>query len=303
MSAPRPRRWSLLLVLMVLGLCVPAPSQAQAAPPPPTVDELRQAAAGGSVRARFELARLLASRGEGETALAELARALEAAPSSAELLDAYARLALGLGRPIQALPALEALARLDDGNAESAYLLGVSLLQLSDPAGASDALERATRLRPDMALAFTALGLARNLEKRYELAKEALVEALVLSPGDVETEAALAEAEQGLGELDAAAARAEAVLAKSPHPTALLVRGLVAMEKQDWQKARSTFETLAINEPEAARVHYQLSLACARLGDMKASQKHRELYQQALVAHESRIKALRGVKLPAEGEP
>lgn len=299
----------LLFGLAVVALGAPAEAQNPSPQDPVaqgtsvSLEDLRRAAAAGSVRARFELARVLAGRGEGEPALAELGRALEAAPSSEELLDAYARLALRLGKPIRALPALEALVRLDDGNAETAYLLGVSLLQLGDPAGASDALERATRLRPDMALAFTALGLARNLEKRFELAQAALSEALVLSPGDLETEAALAEAEQGLGQLDAAAARAEAVLAKSAHPTALLVRGLVAMEKQDWPKARSTFETLLTTEPEAARVHYQLSLACARLGDTAASTQHRELYQKALAAQEARIRALRGVKLPSEEKP
>ena len=309
----RRRPMFLLFGLAVFGLGAAAAAPAPAQTPNPqdpaargasvSPEDLQRAAAAGSVRARFELARLLASRGEGEPALTELGRALESAPSSEELLDAYARLALRLGKPIRALPALEALARLDDGNAETAYLLGVSLLQLGDPAVAGETLERATRLRPDMALAFTALGLARNLEKRYEQALAALSEAQVLSPGDLETEAALAEAEQGLGQLDAAATRAEAVLAKSPHPTAMLVRGLVAMEKQDWPKARSTFETLLTAEPEAARVHYQLSLACARLGDTAASTKHRELYQKALVAQESRIRALRGVKLPAEGKP
>jgi tetratricopeptide (TPR) repeat protein len=253
-----------------------------------------------SVQALLQLARLSASVGNATGALADLRKAVDLAPNSEEVLEAFAQVSLSLRRPTPAIVALEDLARMNPTVAGHRYLLGVGLLQAGDFQRAVEELEESERLDPQRTLTLIALGLAHNGIKRYDAGRAVLERALAREPDNVEALAALAESEEGSGDVAAAAGHAERALAKSPrHATANLVRGLVFMKQERYAEARDALLQAVMAEPTSAKAHYQLSLAYARLGDEAGSARHRALYQKALKEAEERIKQLR--RGPAPG--
>lgn len=260
------------------------------------------ATSADSPRALLQQARLESRIGDHEMALSTLRRALALAPNSEDLLAARARLLLGSRSPATAIAPLEALDRMHPTVAEYPYLLGVAWMQVGDMSNAVEALERSRRIEAERPLTLIALGLAFDNQKRYEEAREALGEALRYAPDNPEALAALAEAEEGLGMLDAAEQRVRRVLARrDDHAAALRVLGMVLMKRQDYAEARKALERSVATDP-AAKTHYQLSLACARLGDQEASRRHLEAYRQAQDEREEQLLALRG-RRPAGRHP
>ena len=98
----------------------------------------------------------------------------------------------------------------------------------------------------------------------------------------MEAVAALAEAEDGLGELADAEAHAQRALAAATgHPTANLVMGMVRMKQERYAEARDALERAVAGDPGSPKAQYQLSLAYARLGDEASARRHVELYQRS----------------------
>ncbi|PYQ25614.1 MAG: hypothetical protein DMF81_01715 [Acidobacteria bacterium] len=177
-------------------------------------------------------------------------------------------------------------------------------MQAGDMTAAVDALAEAERLEPNRVLTLVALGLAFNKRKLYAEAKPYLVRSLEREPESVEAVAALAESEEGLGELDEARAHALRAVARSPdQPTANLVLGMVLMKEERFAEARDALEKAAAADPTSAKAHYQLSLAYARLGDEARSRREVELYQKALREVEERLQELRGQAGSAPAAP
>ncbi len=84
-----------------------------------------------------------------------------------------------------------------------------------------------------------ALGLVLNNRKHFADARTVLVDSLELQPDSSEAVAALAEAEAGLGDFDAAAGHAARAMEQSPaSATANLVMGLVLIERRDYTAAQ-----------------------------------------------------------------
>jgi tetratricopeptide (TPR) repeat protein len=254
----------------------------------------RSAAAHDSVRALMDLARLESRDGRNPEALQTLQKALKAAPNSEAVLSAYAQVALAAKAPVPAAATLEALSRMEPAVAQHRYLLGVAEIQAGDMAGAIDSLQEANRLEPNAPLTLLAMGLALNGSKLYGEAKEALEKSLALNPADLEADAALAEAEEGLGELDEAESRAGAVLAKEPrHATANLVLGMVLMKREKFADARAPLERAIAANPASWKAQYQMGLACTRVGDAAGAKEHLELYQKILREEQRTMDALR----------
>ncbi len=256
---------------------------------------LRAAAARfDSARALLQLARLQAGSGDAAGALATLGEASRLAPNSEELLHATAQMALAARRPLPAMLALQNLTRLAPDEAAYHYLLGVALMQAGDMLAACEALTRAEQLEPQRALTLVALGLALNNRKLYDQAAPYLRRGLALEPDSLEAAAALAEAEEGLGELDAAARRAEGVLARDARqPTANLVLGMVEMKRGRHAQARVALTRAVEADPALTKAYYQLSLADARLGDAAAAEQHLSVYRRKLEELEEHLKELR----------
>jgi tetratricopeptide (TPR) repeat protein len=220
------------------------------------------------------------------------ARAL--APSSEEVLSAFAQVALGARMLVPAITTLDVLTRMCSTVSQYHYLLGVALMQAGDMAAAVESLQQADRLEPERPLTLIALGLAHNSRKQYADARRALLHALDLEPEDVDALAALAEAEAGAGELAPAEEHARRALARSDsHPTANLVMGIVLMKRERYAEARDALNKAIAADAGSPAAHYQLSLAYARLGDEANARKQVELYQQKLRETEERLQTLR----------
>jgi tetratricopeptide (TPR) repeat protein len=106
--------------------------------------------------------------------------------------------------------------------------------------------------------------------------------------------AALAEAEEGLGELENAEDHARRALARSSDdPTANLVIAMVLMKQEKLPEARDALLKAAAADPASQKAHYQLSLAYARLGDPASSARHLKLYEENLKKARERVRQLR----------
>jgi tetratricopeptide (TPR) repeat protein len=248
-----------------------------------------------SVRALLLLARLQSGQKDAAGALRSLERARSIAPSSEEVLSAYAQVSLAAKRPVPAILALEALTRMCPSVPQHHYLLGVALMQAGDYPAAAESLQRAQALEPDRPLTLIALGLALNGLKRYGEAAPVLSRSLELEPENVEALSAVAEAEEGSGETGAAEEHAQRALSREPgHGTANLVLGLLRMKEERYAEARDALEKAVLADPSSSKAHYQLSLAFARLNDDLNAKKQLELYKQTLAEMEARLKELRG---------
>ena len=248
-----------------------------------------------SVQALLGLARIQSGVGDARGALDVLERARQLAPNSEEVLGAQARVALAARSPVIATRALEALARMVPSVMENQYLLGVALMQAGDMPSGAVALEEARKLEPNRALTLVALGFAYNGQKLYAEARPHLLRALEIDGTDVEALAALAESEEGLGELEAAELHAKRALARDQnHAIANLVMGLVRMKQERYEEAREALEKAVKTDPTSAKTQYQLSLACARLGDEAGQKAHLDLYTKAQKENAERLRDLQG---------
>jgi len=247
-----------------------------------------------SARALLLLARAQVARKDTRGAADSLQRALALAPNSEEALFASAQLSLGLRAPLAAVRALEPLTRMCAMVAQYHYLLGVALMQAGDMAAAVDALREARRLDPDRPLTLTALGLALNNRKAFEEARTHLARALELEPDSLEATAALAESEEGAGDLARAEEHARRALARAgDHATANLVLGMVRMKQERYEEARASLEQAVATDPGSPKARYLLSLACARAGDEEAAQRHLAAYREKLKEVDERVEQLR----------
>ena len=239
-------------------------------------------AATESVRDLIQKARAQAREGNHRGAAEILERARMVAPNSEEVLGDYAKNNLAAGNPGGAMDALDPLTRMHPTVADYFYLLGVAQLRIKAHDHAVDTLRHSLELDPNRALTWIALGITLNSQKRFAEAKEALVHALEIEPEDVEALVAIAEAEEGLGELELVDVHANRALALAgSHPGAYYALGKARMSQGEFAEARDFFLQTVELSPYSTKAHYQLSLAYARLNDLENSKKHRELHQQA----------------------
>jgi protein O-GlcNAc transferase len=247
-----------------------------------------------SVRELMQAARTQIQQGNQPAALESLRKARTLAPNSEEVLSAYAQVALNARAITPAVLALESLVRMCPDVAPYQHMLGVALMHAGDMPAALDALQRAETLEPNRPSTLLALGAVLNSRNQYADAQAVLSRALDIEPDNLEVAAALAEAEEAQGAVQAAEARAGRVLEKSPaHSSALLVMGMVRLKQERYTEARDTLEKSIAANPGSPKAHYQISLAYARLGDDANAKKHQELYKRRLRETEERLRELR----------
>lgn len=254
----------------------------------------RTAAEYSSVQALLELARYHMRQRDFPAALEALARARTLAPNAEDVLSGFAQVSLAAKAYTPGAVALQHLTRICPTVAQYHYLLGVALMQVGDMVAAVESLTEADRLEPNRALTLIALGLAYNSRKMFAEARPLLLRGLELEPDSVDGVAALAECEEGLGEIEEAERHAQRSLSRDPrHANANLVMGLVLMQRQDYAGARDAFARTIDAEPNLPKAYYQLSLAYARLGDQDNAQKQVALYRDAQKRVEDRISEMR----------
>jgi tetratricopeptide (TPR) repeat protein len=234
-----------------------------------------------SVRALMELARLQTRQKDAAGALSTLEKARDLAPNSEAVLSAFAQVALSMRAPMPALQVLEPLARMCPTVAQYHYMLGIALMQVGDIQSSAAPLREADRLEPDRPLTLIALGLVLNTQRMYGEAKPYLLRALDLEPDNVDGVAALAESEEGLGELEAAETHALRAIARvSDHAIGNLALGMARMKQERYEEACAALEKALRSDPASPKPPYQLSLAWARRGDEAQSKKYLEIYRQ-----------------------
>jgi tetratricopeptide (TPR) repeat protein len=210
------------------------------------------------------------------------------------VLSALAQVSLTARAPLPAILTLQTLTRFCPSVAQYHFMLGVGLMQAGDIAAAIESLQEAQRLEPDRVLTLLALGLSLNIRKRYGDAKSALQRGLELDPDNVDALASLAEADEGLGDTQAADEHARRALARVPaHATGNLVMGMILMTRGEYAPARDALLKAIAADPSSSKALYQLSLAYARLGDDAAAQKYVGLYRDKLREVEARVEELR----------
>jgi tetratricopeptide (TPR) repeat protein len=243
-----------------------------------------------SVQALMELARLQTRQKNTAGALATLESARALAPNSEDVLNAFAQVSLTVAAPVPALQVLEPLARMCPTVARYHYMLGVALMQAGDIQSSVAPLREADRLEPDRPTTLIALGLVLNSQLMYVEAKPYLLRALDLEPENVDGVAALAESEQGLGELAPAETHAlRAIARQSDHAIANLALGMVRMQQERYEEACAALETALRSDPASPKPAYQLSLAWARRGDQAQSKRYLEIYRQRVRAVDMRL--------------
>jgi len=113
-----------------------------------------------SAKARYNLGRSLAARGQHEAALAEYRRSLAIFPEQLEALNNLAATLLRLDRPAEALAALDRAVGLDPGAADVAFNRALALHRLGRRGDAAREFDRGAALDPDRARALAARGAA-----------------------------------------------------------------------------------------------------------------------------------------------
>jgi tetratricopeptide (TPR) repeat protein len=247
-----------------------------------------------SVQALMELARLQTRNKETTAALASLEKARTLAPNSEDVLNAFAQVSLSLRAPVPALQVLLPLVRMCPTVAQYHYMLGIALMQAGDVESSIAPLREADRLEPDRPFTLVALGLVLNTLKMYGEARSHLVRSLDLEPDDADATAALAESEEGLGELEAAETHALRALARSGDSAiANLALGMVRMKQERYEEACAALEKALVADPASPKAPYQLSLAWARRGDQAQSKKYLELYRERVRDIDKRVDEIR----------
>ena len=235
-----------------------------------------------SAEATVKMARNFSRFGNHKRVLSYLEKSLLLAPSSEEALAFHAREALKAGLTSLASRSAEVLARIRPDVAEYQLLLGRVWTGLGNMGEASEALLKAVELDPDYSPAFLPLGLALNHESRFEEAEVFLTRHLDRDPDNPDALAGLAESEERLGRSESAERRAIRVLEQNPrHARAALVLGMLHIGRKEFAEARELLELAVTEEPFLAKAHYQLSFACARLGDRDCARDHLEHYRKA----------------------
>ena len=247
-----------------------------------------------SVQALMELARLQTRQKDAAGSLSTLGKARDLAPNSEDVLNAFAQVSLSVRAPVPALQVLEPLARMCPTTAQYQYMLGVGLMQVGDIQSSVAPLREADRLEPDRPSTLIALGLVLNTQRLYGDAKPYLLRALDLEPDNVDGVAALAESEEGLGELEAAETHALRALARaSDHAIGNLALGMVRMKQERYEEACAALEKALVADPASPKAPYQLSLAWARRGDEAQSKKYLEIYRLRVRSIDMRLAEVR----------
>lgn len=185
----------------------------------------------GDAHAMIDLGEAVVHQGRLDEGLAWYRAALRKKPDLAEAHHRIGIVYLGLRRFDLAADAERRAVELDPESAEAHSNLGTALSYLGRTEEALPAFQSAARLKPERAafrfnLGFTLLALGS-----HEAAVAELERAVELDPGVLEWRIYLAQAQEGCGRLDEAAANYQALLAREPaHPAARA--GLMRLESR-----------------------------------------------------------------------
>lgn len=199
-------------------------------------------------------------RGDATSAEALAQRARLEFPRDPEIARLHGVALLMLGRTRDARSELEEALRLQPDGIEVRSNLASALLAEGEADGAVALLQQIVRARPGDAALRNNLANALRVAGDDARARDEYLAALAIAPDHFGAIVNLAATELALGLAAEAEARLRGVLAKQPHPQALLLLGHVLNQQRRYAEAQTTYEQAARLTPNAAEFPYQAGL-------------------------------------------
>jgi tetratricopeptide (TPR) repeat protein len=217
--------------------------------------------------AQLKLAELMA---QGDAALirqaeSRLLELRETAPVTGEMLNALAYTELRLGKPTDAVQALEEFFVQHPGELGSAILLARAKLVTEDVKGAEEVLQKASAASPQAAEPHVVLGVFYRNTKRPREAETHLQTALTLDPHNSRALYILADVQYGAGRIQDAEATFQRLAALSEAPYKPIYALFLLRQGRNDEAVRE-FERLTKKDPNDRMTRTQLVSAYQLVG-------------------------------------
>ena len=230
-------------------------------------------------KSRFRTARKILTRGinyqrEGRTALADecFRNALKVNPRCAEALRGRGLIALEVGRYRESIKLISAALALHPDDPASLTCLADSCFGQGDTCQALPYYRRVVELSPQSAQAYTKLGQAEEFIGEFEAAANSYRRALELQPDSPEANCKLADVLRRLGEFPEALRLCEDALALDPTRAETYTDlGVVLTDMKNLGAAAEAFQRAQALNPESARTALTLGYFLYKSGDIAAS--------------------------------
>jgi len=203
------------------------------------------------------MARLQLLVGQSAEAVACWEKALELAPNYAYAYDGLGTVAVQRGEFERAVTWFRKSLALRPASPKTRLDLAKALIKSGRLDEAVGTLERHVELDPSSAEGQVLLGQVQLQREEYEKAKQALLAAEALVPGNPPTHHGLAAACRGLGQMDAARRHAE---------TFARLLATQRRARQDRQDRQDGFRTVAKIRPEVAKIYTSIGRMYAAAG-------------------------------------
>jgi tetratricopeptide (TPR) repeat protein len=251
----------------------------------------------GDAVAHAHFAQYWLSRDQPARADYEAALALSLDPDCAEALAAKGRLLAGKGRVEEARQVLETAVRLDPGNAEAHYRLGILSFRGKRPDVSATHFEKVVALRPVDALAFDYLALSREALGDAEEAERAWRRGLDVNEPpffDALLDLNYGRFLRNQGRLDESQSHLDRATKLLPGRRGVhYERAKLALARKSYPAARDDAErALRILDPSGlvldVQVYYLLATVYARLGDTDLARKYADLARTTPIPDQAR---------------
>ncbi len=178
----------------------------------------------------------------------------------------------------------------EPNNAQALHLLGVTALQMGQPAAAVEQIQRACQIDPYNATFHGNLGSAYGTLGRYDLAVESLRAALRCDPNFADAHNNLGAALSKLGKHEEAATSIRRAIKLRPNQVSSLVNlGNVLQEQGKLEDAVNSYRQALRLEPDHVDARYNLGLAVSKRGDYALAEEN---YRHALRVNPRNFDAL-----------
>ncbi len=240
-----------------------------------------------SADAFVAIAEIYSTQNKHAEAVADLKKAQILNPDSVPILRHLVVEATKAGDSKAAIDAASALSDKSPDNPDDLYLAGAAMLQ-ENVQGASTVLEKYVTLRPENAKGWMALGIAYVQKEQYDKARSPLERAVAL-------DSTLAEAQYQLGVVAKNEAKApeaiehlERALQLQPnHVAALRTLGNLYLQSGELEKAKGTLEHAEAIDANNLQTEYDLGLVCNKLGHADLARQHMERFRKLKEAQAS----------------
>jgi tetratricopeptide (TPR) repeat protein len=206
----------------------------------------------------------------------------EGDPNTPLILEALARGYLWQYRLVEARTALQRWKEAQPDNAQVYCLEGQLHFDYARvPRAALDSYRRAVQLDPANEEARLGVAITALQAKLFAEAEEQLLYMRKCQPDNLRVQVALAECRYALGDREQAVRLVDDVLAQQPrHPSALALRGRLALEGGQPEQAENWLRQAVQADPENTQARYNFVLCLNQNGKDEESQEQNQILKQ-----------------------